>query len=153
LRLGELNDAAIVIESRGALADTAANGSLAETVFEHLDMPHSVQDWQDCRARPDSRCEIVYRSLQRKALHCEQHCVERVPELHRGRQFWRKGRAAMRADDLESTLAKLGCSCRPNQEGSHLDRPGLGALRNSHRSSRRPQREASFNQPFRARTT
>jgi hypothetical protein len=71
-------------------------------------MLHSVQDWQDCSARPDSRGEIAHRGPQREAFHCEQHSVKRVPELRRGRKFWRKGHVAMRANDLEPTLAKTG---------------------------------------------
>jgi hypothetical protein len=55
VQLGELNDAAVVVESGGAPADTAAHGSLVKTVFEDLDMPHPVQDWQDYRVRPNSR--------------------------------------------------------------------------------------------------
>jgi hypothetical protein len=99
-RGGELENAPLGIDGRRDLADAAGDGLLAEPLRQDIDVPHTVQRWNNCRARTDRGGKIFDRGIERIGFDRKQHGIVGRRDGIGCDELWSQGDIAVRADNV-----------------------------------------------------
>ena len=113
----EVDDGAVGVEGRGDDAQTADHALRTEAFAEPVDVPHAVQQRQNCRCWANRLGERRHRAVQVVGFATQQHEVDRVGQifLHHSR---RRGtvKVADGTANGQAVLRKLSRAARTNEK-------------------------------------